>query len=178
VTAPSDAGGAVDILYVQHEAKYRLDSLLALLQNLRDLVAVVSGAVEDEYRQAQALAKFAPSGPASQQSELGRAGWWIAHDLTLTGCTYRDRLHLTFVPSKALLTLRPVWEDWVSTRPPVDVRIATEYAEARVAATELLGIHLRSTNQHLLLRAVEERKETALRRAATALTAIDAVHWG
>jgi hypothetical protein len=178
VTAPSDTeGGAVEILYGQHEAKHRLESLLALLQHLRDLVAVVSGAVEDEYRNAPALAQLALAHATPQQSAPDRARWWIASALTLTGVSYGDRLHLTFEQSTKLLALRPVWEKWVSVRKPLDGDPATTYRRSRAAALELLRKHLRSTNQTHLLEAVDSTKETILLRAATALMSIDAVNW-
>ena len=76
VTAPSDTGGRlVAISYAQHEAKYRLESLMARLSNLRDLVAVVSGAVEDEYRDTETLAQLALAHPAPEQNAPDRARW-------------------------------------------------------------------------------------------------------
>lgn len=178
MTVPSDRGRTVEILYVRDEAPYRLDSLLAVLQNLRDLVAVVSGAVEDEYRDAPALAQLARTDPVPPQSALSRAGWWVASDLELISLAYHDRLRLTFAESTKLLALRPVWEDWASARPPVQAHLGSADRDPRRAAATLLGQHLRSSHQTLLLRAIEERKESALLRAAAALTAIDVVHWG
>jgi hypothetical protein len=178
VTAPSDTeGGAVEILYVQRGAKQRLESLLALLQNLRDLVAVVSGAVEDEYRNTSALTQLALVHAAPQQSAPDRARWWIAGALTLTGVSYHDRLHLTFEQSTKLLAMRPVWEDWVSVREPLDAYTGSTYRQSRSAALELLRKHLRSTHQTHLLQAIDSSKETILLKAATALMTIDAVEW-
>jgi len=178
VTAPSEtAGGAVEILYVQRGAKLGLESLLALLQNLRDLVAVVSGAVEDEYRDTPARAQLALAHAAPQPSAPDRARWWIAGALTLTGVSYHDQLHLKFEQSTKLLALRPVWENWVSVREPSDAYTGSTYRQSRAAALELLRMHLRSTNQTHLLQAVESTKETILLRAATALMGIDAVKW-
>jgi hypothetical protein len=178
VTAPSETGGsAVEILYVKHEAKYRLESLLALLQNLRDLVAVVSGAVEDEYPSTQALAQIALTHSAPQQSAPDRARWWIASDLTLATFSYHDQLHLTFDQSTKLLALRPVWEAWVSGRTPLAADPESSYRQLRAAAVEVLRKHLRSSDQTHLLQATDRRNETLLLRAATALMAIDAVEW-